>query len=269
MHDRIGGPDIFCSGVGFWARSLPTWCNAVDYVKTGAVDLAAPERPTATLLAPNERRRAPSTAALAICVAAQACEMAKVNVANLPVVFASCYGEMKLTDEVCKLLASRPLDLSPIRFHNSVLNAAAGYWTISAGCMRVASVVTAGPYTFCMGLMEAIGLLCSDAQQVLLVGYDGPESGPLGNVARSEGYLAGAVVLTRSPAKIRLDFSSSHESNDCATGPLTHAFSDNAAAGMLPFFDVLAQGQGQCTLAVNAWRRLTVTAHASDPGQLV
>jgi hypothetical protein len=91
------------------------------------------ERPQAMLLPPNERRRAPDTVALALQVAQTACANARRDPALLPTVFASTYGDMAITDYMCGTLAKTPTMLSPTRFHNSVHNAAAGYWSIATG----------------------------------------------------------------------------------------------------------------------------------------
>ena len=40
-------------------------------------------------------------------------------------------------------LAGDPAAVSPIRFHNSVHNAAAGYWTIGTGCLRATTAISA------------------------------------------------------------------------------------------------------------------------------
>ncbi|MEJ0008028.1 MAG: beta-ketoacyl synthase chain length factor [Steroidobacteraceae bacterium] len=103
-------------------------------------------RPQPSLLPPNERRRAPDTVAVALEVAQAACLNAGRDPAQLPTVFASTYGDLAITDYMCSTLARAPLTLSPTRFHNSVHNAASGYWSIAhrvsptvlrAGCRAV------------------------------------------------------------------------------------------------------------------------------------
>src|SRR3546814_16767116 len=63
--------------------------------------------------------------------------------ASLPSVFASTHGDLPIMDYMCATLASEPRTISPTKFHNSVHNAAAGYWTIGSGCMHARPAVSA------------------------------------------------------------------------------------------------------------------------------
>ena len=76
-------------------------------------------------------------------VAAQACAMAARDAAALPCVFASTHGDLAITDYMCATLAGAPRELSPTKFHNSVHNAPAGYWTIATHCHAASNAVCA------------------------------------------------------------------------------------------------------------------------------
>src|SRR5580692_4610479 len=129
-------------------------------------------RPQPAILPPNERRRALDTVAVALEVAQAACANAGRDPAQLPMVFASTYGDLAITDYMCSTLAKAPTTLSPTRFHNSVHNAAAGYWTIATGCREPYCALGAGVYTFATGLFAAAVQVCADQTDVLLVAYD-------------------------------------------------------------------------------------------------
>ena len=131
------------AGIGFWADGVPSWDDARAFAAGGALPEGAPKRPSPGLLAPNERRRAPGTVAVALEVAQAACAAAGRDPATLPSVFASTHGDLAITDYMCATLADAPAEISPTRFHNSVHNAAAGYWTIGTGCLRPATAVSA------------------------------------------------------------------------------------------------------------------------------
>jgi hypothetical protein len=165
-------------------------------------------RPQPRLLAPNERRRAPDTVALALEVAQAACANAGRDPALLPTVFASTYGDLAITDYMCGTLAKAPTTLSPTRFHNSVHNAAAGYWSIATGCQQPYCALGAGQYTFAAGLFAAALQVCADETDVLLVAYDINARGPLARVAHSQGMLGVALVLGAShepnPSRLQL-----------------------------------------------------------------
>ena len=65
----------------------------------------------------TERRRAPDSVAVALEVAARACEQAELDPTTLCSVFASTHGDLVVTDSVCETLAKTPLLTSPTKFH--------------------------------------------------------------------------------------------------------------------------------------------------------
>ena len=190
------------TGVGFWSPRLPGWDHACDVAagRTSALETPQP-RVSPAMLAPTERRRAPDTVALALEVACRACEAAGVDPKSIPSVFASTYGDLPINDYMCSTLATTPLLCSPIRFHNSVHNAAAGYWTIGTGSMQPSTALLAGEATFGVGLLESVVQAIADDTPVLFVAYDVAPRGPLAEMVPSEGMLAVALVL--DPASTR------------------------------------------------------------------
>lgn len=245
-------------GIGFWAPGLPSWEAAQAFVRDGTRPDAAPARPSPQLLPPNERRRAPDTVAVALDVALAACAMARRDASRLPSVFASMHGDLAITDYMCATLASDASAISPIRFHNSVHNAAAGYWTIGAGAMEPATAISAFDATFAQGLLEAAVQLHAGADAALLVAYDSASAGPLAQVSESRGLLGGALVLARRAAGPRLTLSLTDGEPDSAPGPLAVHGAGNAMAPMLPLFDALAAGHAGCRLKAGPGRLLNV-----------
>jgi hypothetical protein len=246
-------------GIGFWTRGLPDWDAARACVLTSAQIDGAPSRPSPQLLAPNERRRAPDTVAVALDVALAACAMAGRDPASLPSVFASTHGDLMITDYICATLASAPASVSPIRFHNSVHNAAAGYWTIGAGATRASTAISAFDASFAQGLLDALAQLAAGAEAVLLVGFDGASAGPLAQVSQSRGLLGGALVLARD-AKAggpRLRATLADGEPDVGAALATVA-DGNAMAPMLPLFEALAGGRPQARLKAGPGRVLQV-----------
>lgn len=253
-------------GIGFWSRGLPSWQAACDYATRGVRPDEAPTRPAPQLLAPNERRRAPDTVAVALEVALAACHAAGRDPATLPSVFASMHGDLSITDYMCATLADRPGTVSPTRFHNSVHNAAAGYWTIGAGAMQAATAISAFDATFAQGLLEALLQLAAGDDAVLLVGYDGASAGPLAQVSRSEGLLGAALVLSRAPRagqpRLRLALDDG-EIAPAATALALHGAA-NAMAPMLPLFDALALGRDEALLKAGPGRRLRIRIETQE-----
>lgn len=248
-HGLVAGVE----GIGFWAGGLPSWDAARDFATTGNLSEAvAPARPSPRLLPANERRRAPDSVAVALEVALAACEAAGADPASLPSVFASTHGDLGITDYICGTLAGEPLSLSPTRFHNSVHNAAAGYWTIGTGCHASTTAISSHQASFAQGLLEAMAQLAAGAERVLLVAYDGAASGPVGKMSPSEGLLGAALVLAREPrhgtprlratlvdAVVPSDDGMDGMNQDDA---LSRRLGANAMAPMLPLFQALAAG---------------------------
>jgi len=247
-------------GIGFWTRGLPSWQAACDYAVRGTLPDDAPARPSPQLLAPNERRRAPETVAVALEVALAACRAAGRAPSTLPSVFASMHGDLTITDYMCATLATQADGISPTRFHNSVHNAAAGYWTIGAGAMQPATAISAYDATFAQGLLEAMVQLAAGHEAVLLVGYDGGSAGPLARISPSEGLLGAALVLSSAPGDgwPQLRVSLDDGAADAVGGALAQRDQANAMAQMLPLFDALAIGQRLALLKAGHGRVLTV-----------
>ncbi|MGY0651927.1 beta-ketoacyl synthase chain length factor [Luteimonas sp. A537] len=252
-------------GIGFWADGLPSWQDAVDHARTGTPATGS-GKPSPRMLAPNERRRAPPTVAVALDVALAACEAAGRDPASLPSVFASTHGDLAITDYMCATLADDPRAISPTKFHNSVHNAAAGYWTIGAGCLRPATALSAHRASFAQGLLEALVQLACGDDAVLLAAYDAAGAGPLGAMAQSTGLLGGAFVLAAGPhhgidregGGIRLRATLIDGDAPAGQGALARHGGANAMAPMLPLFDALASGGDLALLHAGHGRTLRV-----------
>jgi hypothetical protein len=237
--------------IGFWTNGLPSWDAARDFVATGTLPEGAPGKPSPQLLPPNERRRAPESVAVALEVALSACQAAGRDPASLPSVFTSTHGDLSITDYVCTTLAAEPLAMSPTKFHNSVHNAAAGYWTIGAGCFEAATAISAYDGSFGEGLVEALAQLAAGAEAVLLVGYDTGATGPLRSVHDCTGLLGGALLLSRNGQGPRISVAYADGEASPAPGgdgPLGRHAGGNAIASMLPLFDALASGADHVVL---------------------
>jgi hypothetical protein len=235
----------YVHGLAFWSSRLPGWDVAAPVLRGEALaaEQLAP-RPSPSLLAPTERRRAPDTVAIALEVAARACENAGADPKALPSVFASTDGDLAINDYMSSALAASPLQVSPIRFHNSVHNAAAGYWTIGTGCHEPYTALSGFDDTFGEGLLEALSQSACGDRPVLYVAYDIEARGPLASIVPSRGIVgAGLVVAPHPGAKPLARF---RWRTVRGTGR-TPALPRNAAligphsmAGCLPLFEALA-----------------------------
>lgn len=189
-------PALRIAGIGAWLPGAPDW-PSLRAALTGQRPLLedAPARPAASVLPAAERRRAPDGVRLAAEVAAQAVAMSGLDPGQLPCVFGSTHGELGIADYVCATLAQAPLELSPTKFHNSVLNAPAGYWTIATGCTAASSAVTAHHHSFAAGLLEAMAFACAEQTPVLFACCDVASTGPLVAMTRTTLAFGAALVL--------------------------------------------------------------------------
>lgn len=239
--------DIAVEGIGLWSPGLPdraAWRARLD----GAPAQGATSRPAAGVLAAGERRRAPESVLLACEVAAQACADAGRLPADLACVFASMQGDSAIMDYMCTTLADSPRELSPTRFHNSVHNAAAGYWTIATGCHAASTAVSAGRDSFAAGLFEAAVETVADRAPLLFVAYDIGACGALAEVVPNHVPFGIALVLQEAtgadPAHPRLRLR--HRAGAASAPAVPEAFvgltSDNVVAA--PALALLAALEG-------------------------
>lgn len=163
-----------------------------------------------SLLPASLRRRASLTTQMAVTAANTACGRGGVDPRELPSVFASVGGEIRVTDELCRALADRTESLSPIRFHNSVHNTTAGYWGILHECRSPAVAVAALADTFAIGLLEACSQLSGQGGDILLVCYDEvwPQylAPPMGSAALASAFVLGSERNGSGAPRISVPF---------------------------------------------------------------
>ena len=247
MSKASPGGTFHVEGIAFWAPTLPGWAAARAAFRGDAEPLATPaKRPAPEILAPAERRRAPDTVALALEVAAAAVRESGLDAATLPSVFTSAHGDLAVNDYMCTTLASQPTLISPTKFHNSVHNAAAGYWTIATGCHEASTALTAFDASFGAGLLEAASQCQADARPVLLVAFDVEATGALASVTASAGMLACALVLAPHASGrtvAAFDWSLASGDDGCAEirSAAARSLGGNAMAGALPLLEAIAR----------------------------
>jgi hypothetical protein len=245
---------VHVEGIGLWSPRLADFA-ALRARLRGASAAEPAARPTATTLPPNERRRAPESVLLAVEVAGQAVAMSGRAPDELACVFGSAFGDQAITDYMCETLARAPSELSPTRFHNSVHNAPAGYWTIATGCHAPSSAVCAWRDSMGAGLLEAALQAVADERPVLLVCSDVAGTGALAEMTGSTEPFACALVLApqasaRSLAHLSLTLSSHAASEAAVARPPRGEHEANAtAAAALPLLALLAGHGRHCLMA--------------------
>lgn len=138
---------------------------------------------------------------------------------SLSMVYASRHGELGRTVEMLRNLANRE-DLSPTTFSLSVLNSAAGIFSIARADHAPATAVSAGTETFGFGLLEACARAkLSPEVPVLYLYADTAAPHPVGPQAGDpESPLAVAMLIGGSSTSI-LEMTSVPAGGDASPSP--------------------------------------------------
>jgi hypothetical protein len=186
----VEGVGLCGPGLAGWAASSPVLAGTEPYVPAPAIVPASP------LLPANERRRTVLTVKLALAVGTEAFEDALRDARETATVFTSSGGDGDTLNGILTGLTSEHREISPTRFHNSVHNAPAGYWTIATHSYAPSSSLCAYDASFAAGLLEAATQATVDNRAVGLIAYDLRYPEPLHSV-RAIGALFGvALILT-------------------------------------------------------------------------
>ena len=187
----------FVEGIGLLGPGLASWPQGREYLRGSAA--YQPMRcvlPPPMALPQAERRRAGAVVKVSLAVSEEAVAASGLQAAMLASVFSSSSGDAVNCHEICNALASSDRLISPTRFHNSVHNAASGYWSISSGSMVSSSVLCARDASFAAGLLEAMAQVAVEQIPVLLVAYDTDYPEPLHSARAIPDTFGLALVLT-------------------------------------------------------------------------
>jgi Beta-ketoacyl synthase, N-terminal domain len=240
MRLYVEGVGLCGPGLDGWGESAPVLAGERDYVP-------APVRvPPAALLPANERRRAVQTVRLALAVGAEAFAAAGRDPSGTATVFASSGGDGENIHQILSVLASSTRELSPTRFHNSVHNTPAGYWSIATGSRAASSSLCCHDDSFAAGLLEAAVQASSAQQAVALVAYDVQYPAPLGDVRPIGAPFAVALVLApegtgTAIAGLELDLRPATDASDFGPPALEDLRRSTPAARSLPLLAALAR----------------------------
>lgn len=192
-------------GVGVLGPGLPGWPAAVE-ILSGRAPYEACDTviPPLECLPPAERRRTGRVVRLALTVGLEAVRSAGADAATLPAVFSSSGGDGENCHEICQVLAGAERQISPTRFHNSVHNAASGYWGIATGATAASNALCAYDASFAAGLLEALVQIRTDETAVLLIAYDAGYPEPLRTQRPIPDAFGVALLLTPAAAGGRL-----------------------------------------------------------------
>ena len=188
---------VSVEGIGLRGPGLDGWVASRAALTGTEPYLPAPAAiPPSPLLPANERRRTVLTVKLALAVGSEAIAAARSDATTMATVFTSSGGDGDTIHGILEALATDEPELSPTRFHNSVHNAPAGYWSIATGSQAPSSSLCCHDGSFAAGLVEAAVQATVDDRPVTLIAYDLPYPEPLNSVRRIGGVFGVALVLT-------------------------------------------------------------------------
>lgn len=152
------------TGLGWWS---PGFADAAAW--TAGLPDPAVTGPR-ELIPPAARRRATWLSRVAADVLDQALATSGRGPADVALVFGSSGGELEQTFANLDLLAAQPPSSSPLRFGNSVHNAALGHLSIPAGNRHFASALSANPDQLLpLVLLEAVAWVMTAGEPVAVL----------------------------------------------------------------------------------------------------
>ncbi len=247
---------IVVHGVGVLGPGIKNWesCQRTFKGQEPYDDSMTPD-PMPSVLPANECRRSSDVVRWSLQVAQEAVQQSQLDPKAMATVFASSGGEVGILHKLCQSLASPTPMVSPTLFHQSVHNAAAGYWSIASGSQRPSTSLACYDSSFGGGLLEAATLLSANQEEsVLFVTYDMPAPFPLHETRPLIAPFAVAFVLSTQSLPNRvslLDISllptpTDHVSTAMAPAALERLRLGNPAARSLPLLQHMATNTAAC-----------------------
>ena len=234
----IEGVGLLGPGLNDWSSSKEILAGLMPYHPSKTVI------PASELLPAAERRRASDIVKLTLATSLEAMTTAGLLQESLPSVFSFSNGDGINCHSICEMLASDDRQISPTRFHNSVHNAAAGYWSIATGTMATSSVLCAYDASFGAGLLDALTQVVVENTRCILMSSDTPYPEPMftnrsipDNCGIALIFAPQASEKSLAQIKVSLSHESANQLSDNALETLRKAI---PAARGLPLLQALA-----------------------------
>lgn len=236
----IEGIGILGPGLNNWPDSRTVICGQRPYQPAKTV------LPLPALLPAAERRRSGAIVRLTLATGLEAITAAGLDAATLPMVFSASGGDGENCHAICEMLASDDRQISPTRFHNSVHNAAAGYWSIATGAMSASTVLGAFDACFGAGLLETLTQVVVDDTRVVFLACDTGYPEPLHSARPIPDAFGIALVLApqrsaKALTKITVSLTDAY-ADRLDDGALEHLRTTIPAARGLPLLRDIALG---------------------------
>jgi len=241
---------VYLEGIGIRGEGLDGWPAAAAVLADGQSRYTRLpiNLPPSALLPPNERRRMVTTVKLAIAVGTEAFAHAQRDPSETATVFTSSGGDGDTIHNILEAVTCDHIEVSPMRFHNSVHNAPSGYWSIATKSSAPTTSLCVHDASFSAGLLEAAAQATVDQCAVGLIAYDLPYPEPLNTVRTINSMFATALVMTPAPsaatfASLAIALTHGNEPPSVMVESELEAIRcGNPAARSLPLLEALARG---------------------------
>ncbi len=269
--------DFSILGVGAWGANFRNSADLRALLEGQLLDDDGAKGPKPEVIPANERRRAPLPVRLAVESSWQACQNASIDPSTLGSVFVSGLGDTQLIVYMCKVLAGENKALSPTKFHNSVHNAAAGYWTISTKCMQAANSIAGFEESVSLTLLESLVQANIEQRPILMTFYDAPVSPVLKPLLKNDHSFAVSMILSPissdSPTNNRFSASLKQGAHNgwpkhSWPEPLNTCYSTNPVARILPLTElVLTNKNAAVTMPLSEETSLLIESNAMNENE--
>ncbi|MFK7978149.1 MAG: beta-ketoacyl synthase chain length factor [Halioglobus sp.] len=237
----------YIESVGLFAPGLVGWHSSAEVLRgEQAYEYAEAPKYKPALLSGNERRRATTSVRIAFGACEDAIGSREDEATQLAAVFASSGGDYAIHDQICKgLLREEPV-VSPTQFHNSVHNAAGGYWGIASNSKAPSTSLSAYDHSVSAGLLEALPIVALEEHATLLVLSDCAVVQPMHQNRDINDPFAAALWLTprrtsTSMACLTLTLDdNAHPPSEMVCKALEPLRKNNPAAQILPLLEGIA-----------------------------
>lgn len=264
--------ELWIAGIGVRGPGFADW-DAFSAIVRGEADyMAAPITLDApAMLSARERRRTSTTVRLALGVAEEGMRRSSAPGEDLAAVFGSANSDGATVHQLLGTLATHDGLVSPTQFHNSVHNAATGYWSIGTGSKLPATSIAAHDFTFGATLLKTALQASTERTAVLMVAFDMPFPEPLhSSRPLSDSFALSFVIFPErtenSFARLDVDWKAGMAApiTEPRTTALRTLWQGNPAARSIPLLEAIATGaaetvtvrypaDGSLTLGVASW----------------
>ena len=240
--------NCYIKAVGITAPGINNWTDAkVIFHSPENYSIRPVAKKLETLLPANERRRATRVTQLALSAAQQTAE--QETLCQCLQIFSSSNGDLTTFNQISLALAMDGRPVSPTRFHNSVHNAPAGYWSIATQSQTASTSITAYTDSLASGLLEAaVQLNSSDNpfhRDCLLVCYDEVPPKAFASEQHTSEEFACALILSQKPenalARLEISLGNGESPSILSHDILEQLRFSNPQAAILPLLFAMAK----------------------------